>query len=109
MSWGWGPRTGRPPPEGVRVDYPRPTAFLGDFRGYLQADAYAAYDGLYATGRIIEVGCMAHARRHFWDAKASDSPRALLALGFIQKPDVVERAAKAWDAAAPPVGPITAT
>jgi len=22
MSWGWGPRTGRPPPEGVRVDYP---------------------------------------------------------------------------------------
>jgi hypothetical protein len=24
MSWGWGPRTGRPPPEGVRVDCPHP-------------------------------------------------------------------------------------
>jgi transposase len=77
-----------------------PTAFLGDFRGYLQADAYAGYDALYATGRIVEVGCMAHARRHFWDAKASDPPRALLALGFIQELYVVERAAKAGDAAA---------
>jgi len=33
--------------------------------GTLQADAYAGYDALYATGRIIEAGCWAHARRKF--------------------------------------------
>jgi transposase len=53
-----------------------PSAMLADFRGYLQADAYAGYDALYATGRILEVGCWAHARRYFWDAKAADEPRA---------------------------------
>src|SRR5437867_5375645 len=46
-----------------------PRDFLGDFCGYLQADAYAGYDALYATGRVTEVGCWAHARRYFWDAK----------------------------------------
>src|SRR6266446_1865441 len=46
-----------------------PRAFLGEFRGYLQADAFSGYDALYATGRVIEVGCMAHARRHFFEAK----------------------------------------
>jgi len=62
-----------------------PSAVLADFRGYLQADAYAGYDALYATGRIVEVGCWAHARRYFWDAKAADAPRALLALGVIRQ------------------------
>jgi transposase len=62
-----------------------PLAMLGNFHGYLQADAYAGYDALYATGRVVEVGCWAHARRYFWDAKAADEARALLALGFIQQ------------------------
>jgi len=75
-----------------------PVAFLGDFRGYLQADAYAGYDALYATGRVIEVACWAHARRYFWDAKASDPARALLALGCIQQLYAVERAVKGADA-----------
>ena len=77
-----------------------PLAFLGDFCGFLQADAYAGYDALYATGRVIEVGCWAHARRHFWDAKAADSPRALLALGVIQQLYRVEADAKGLDAEA---------
>lgn len=42
-----------------------PYAFLKDYQGYLQADAYAGYDGLYADKRIIEVACFAHARRKF--------------------------------------------
>jgi hypothetical protein len=50
---------------------------------YLQAAAYAGYDTLYATGRVFEVGCWAHARRYFWEAKATDTPRALTALGFL--------------------------
>jgi transposase len=75
-----------------------PAAFLGEFRGYLQADAYGGYDALYATGRIVEVACWAHARRYFWDAKSADAARALLALGFIRElyrveADARERAA----------------
>jgi transposase len=76
-----------------------PVAFLGDFRGYLQADAYAGYDAIYATGHVLEVGCWAHARRYFWDAKASDPSRALPALGFIQQLYAVEREAKGRDPA----------
>ena len=30
-----------------------PAAFLADFRGALQADAYSGYDGLYQTGRVV--------------------------------------------------------
>lgn len=77
-----------------------PLAVLGAFRGYLQADAYAGYDALYATGRVVEVGCWAHARRYFWEAKAADEARALLALGFIQQLYRVEAEAKDLDAAA---------
>ncbi len=50
-----------------------PRSFLGDYQGYLQADAYSGYDQIYASGRVIEVGCMAHARRKFFDARESDT------------------------------------
>jgi len=40
---------------------------LAGYSGYLQADAYSGFDALYATGRIVEVGCWAHARRKFFD------------------------------------------
>src|SRR5712692_6618127 len=77
-----------------------PSEVLATFRGYLQADAYAAYDALYATGRIVEVGCWAHARRYFWDAKAADEPRALLALGVIRQLYRVEAEGKDGEAGA---------
>ena len=32
-----------------------PQTWLGDYRGYLQADAYGAYDGIYAPGHVHEV------------------------------------------------------
>ena len=40
-----------------------PAEFLKDFKGFLQADAYGGYDGIYtgSNGAIVEVGCMAHA------------------------------------------------
>jgi transposase len=41
--------------------------FLKNYKGYLQADAYTGYDKIYAAGNIIEVACMAHARRKFFD------------------------------------------
>jgi len=71
-----------------------PVAFLGGYRGYLQADAYAGYDGIFTRGGAIEVGCMAHARRKFFDAEGTDPARARVALAFIQQLYAVEREAK---------------
>jgi transposase len=53
-----------------------PAEFLEDYRGFLQADAYGGYDGIYldSRGRIIEVACWAHARRKFFEAR-SNAPR----------------------------------
>ena len=52
-----------------------PVKFLKDYQGYLQADAYSGYDILYSTGRIIEVGCLAHCRRKFFEiAKTQKTP-----------------------------------
>jgi transposase len=53
-----------------------PAAFLKDYRGFLQADAYGGYDGIYlgSDGGILEVACWAHARRKFFDAR-SNAPR----------------------------------
>jgi hypothetical protein len=36
-----------------------PERFLAEFRGALQADAYAGYDALYQTERVREIGCWA--------------------------------------------------
>jgi transposase len=44
-----------------------PRQHLKDFRGVLQADAYAGFGHLYGTGNISEAACMAHARRKFHD------------------------------------------
>jgi transposase len=60
-----------------------PLTFLKGFTGYLQADAFGGYDGLYATG-ATEVACWAHARRKFHDAKDSDSRLSLEALARIR-------------------------
>ena len=91
---------GSPAPRDIVYDYTPthsragPLMFLAGYRGYLQADAYAGYDALYTSGTVVEVGCLAHARRYFWDAKAADPARALPALGFIQQLYRVETEAK---------------
>ena len=63
-----------------------PVAFLGDYSGYLQTDGYSAYDGLH---HVTNVGCLAHARRKFMDAKKlqgkGKSGKADKALAKIQK------------------------
>jgi transposase len=68
-----------------------PTAFLTDFSGALQADAYSGYDGLYQDGRVIEIGCWAHARRRFVEAFMIDTAAALM-IALIQQLYDVERA-----------------
>src|SRR5260370_9665366 len=43
-----------------------PLKMLAGYRGYLQVDAAPAYDDVFVQSPgIIEVGCMAHARRYF--------------------------------------------
>jgi len=44
-----------------------PQTHLANFKGVLQADAYAAYDKIYADGNVREAACMAHARRKIHD------------------------------------------
>jgi transposase len=67
-----------------------PTVFLTSFVGALQADAYTGYDALYATGRMREIGCWAHARRGFVEALTTDV-RAALIVALIQQLYDVER------------------
>ena len=51
-----------------------PKAFLKGYRGYLQADAYAGYNELVGKGKATLVGCWAHGRRKFVEAKDNNSP-----------------------------------
>jgi len=75
-----------------------PETFLATFAGDLQADAYTGYDALYATGRMREIGCWAHARRGFVEALTSDV-RAALLVALIKPLYDVERASAAlsWE------------
>lgn len=70
-----------------------PERFLKKYRGYLQADAYAAYDAFFTTpGRgLVEVGCWAHARRHFYEARDSDAARMQTVLVLIGQLYAVEQ------------------
>jgi transposase/uncharacterized coiled-coil protein SlyX len=49
----------------------RPLSFLGDYKGYVHADAYGGYDELFRRQGIVEVGCWVHARRKFDEAVSS--------------------------------------
>jgi transposase len=68
-----------------------PQGFLGNFRGFLQADAHRVYDELYADGWIVEVGCWMHARRGFFESRTIDRLRAETALASIGRLYTVER------------------
>jgi transposase len=78
---------------GVVFDYTEthardgPAAFLKGFKGFLQADAYGGYDGIYtgSNGEIIEVGCWAHGRNKFRDSQTTDPERVLAAKAWVRK------------------------
>jgi len=71
-----------------------PERIFRGYRGYLQADAYAGYDALFADGSIREVGCWMHARRKFYEARTSDPPRSHLLLAWVAGLYEVEEEAK---------------
>jgi hypothetical protein len=80
-----------------------PQQFLANYQGYLHADAFSGYDGLYlpdprtAAARIIEVACNAHARRKFYEARTSDALRSHQALAYYRQLYELERRAKELD------------
>jgi len=73
-----------------------PQAFMERFSGFLQADAYSGYDGLYKDPEreVIEVACWAHTRRKFYEAQSSDLMRATVMLAYIRLLYDVEREAR---------------
>ncbi|MGX6569856.1 IS66 family transposase, partial [Cupriavidus necator] len=65
--------------------------FLGNWKGQLVCDDFTGYKALFAQG-ITELGCMAHARRNFYDLHAaSKSQIAQDALQYIGELYEIER------------------
>ena len=73
-----------------------PEKFLKDFRGHLQADAYVVYDSFFTdpSRGMVEVGCWAHARRHFHNALEKDPMRMGGVLAMIAHLYEVEKAGR---------------
>ena len=73
-----------------------PEAFLENYRGYLQADAYVAYDSFFTDPErgLVEVACWAHTRRHFHQALDTDAARMGAVLAYIAKLYAVEKSAR---------------
>ena len=81
----------------VLFDYRRgrgpdgPDDILKDFQGHLQTDGYAAYDHFDKRPGIILMGCIAHARRKFYDALQNDKDRSEYALVMFGQLYALER------------------
>jgi hypothetical protein len=73
---------------------------MASFTGFLQADGYAGFEGLYNPARtkpgpITEVACLAHCRRKFYDVwEATKSPVAKEALDRIAAVYAIEDKAR---------------
>jgi hypothetical protein len=64
-----------------------PAEFLKGYTGYLQTDAYASYESVVnkSAGKIIAVGCWAHVRREFFDARHNQPREVHYVLGLISQ------------------------
>ena len=77
-----------------------PRKFLGGWSGALVCDDYSGYKQTFAQNNVTELGCMAHARRKFFELHAANkSQLAGFALEQIGKLYGVERQAQGLDAA----------
>jgi transposase len=76
-----------------------PRRVLEDYAGTMVTDDYGGYKALYASGAIIEAGCMAHARRKLFEAhELNGSKIAGHAVTLIARLYVIEREIKDFDA-----------
>jgi transposase len=73
-----------------------PEKFLAEYKGYLQLDAYPAYDAFFLEPErgLVEVGCWAHARRHAFQARDTDPARMGAVLTYIGQLYAVEKHAR---------------
>jgi transposase len=71
-----------------------PVRMLLDYKGWLQTDAYAAYDGFEQKSGVFLVGCLAHVRRYFEQALGNDKERSEWMLGKIRDLYAIERKAR---------------
>jgi hypothetical protein len=71
-----------------------PAKWLAGYEGYLQADAYGGYDGVFHSQNVTEVACWAHARRKFYDAQDSDERRSTQMLALVGQLYQIERESK---------------
>ena len=73
-SFMWVRRGGEPGRTIVLYDYAPtraasiPMRVLAEYKGFLQSDGYAGYNAAAKLDGIVHVGCLAHARRKFFDA-----------------------------------------
>ncbi len=73
--------------------------FLGNWQGTLVCDDYSGYKEGFKSGRIIEAGCLSHARRKFFDLHvANKSQIAEFALEQFGKVYEIERQVKDLEA-----------
>lgn len=61
-----------------------PNRLLAGFKGYLQADGYAAYDNICSSPDVIRIGCMAHVRRKFFDVFKATKEKSKAAQHVLQ-------------------------
>ena len=106
-SYMWVRRGGSPGQRIILFDYAAsragaiPMRLLEDYKGYLQSDAYAAYDKPGRRDGVKHVGCLDHARRKFVEAVKAQhavaggerglAPQALL---IIRKIYAIEKLAR---------------
>jgi len=76
-----------------------PLEYLSGYHGYVQSDAYEGYEELGRQPGVIPVGCFAHARRKYYEAKVVSkySASADEALVWIDKIFEIERKLRAQD------------
>lgn len=67
-----------------------PNNILEKYQGFLQTDGYSTYEKIGAKQGVVHLGCMAHARRHFMEARHSNVPLADHALKMFQQLYAIE-------------------
>ena len=75
-----------------------PARFLASYSGYLHADGYTGYDGIYLSPNsdVIEVACWFHARRKFFDAAKSYPRQSHQVVEWIRQLSDIEDRARDW-------------
>lgn len=92
------------PPDGITVFQYRkgrgmhgPKESLATYKGVIQCDGYKVYDKLGRKKEISLLGCLAHARRKFFEAQDNDQQRSQYALNLIKSVYEQERLCKSFD------------